>query len=587
MVLYARLGKCCVVASLVASVLWGVHVGSVTAQESSDKTVAVVPFQMNTPKDLFYLQDGIWDMLRSRLSWPGKVRVLDKATVQAVAKTPADVQTPDAARALAHQIKADYVLYGSVTALGESVSLDATVVPTATQEPPKHFPYQSPSLSQLIPTVNRLAEDVNRQIFNRTAHAAATASTAESPSTRHPELLFLESTMPGQAVSYLNPNFIEVTPEGSLRQPGLWRSQTFSEAVLSIDVGDVDGDGREELVALTASRVTVYRRVAQGLQNVAEYRAGKLDSFKWLALADVDGDGRLDILVTNIYQRNRGHHPGFESINVSDTEWEPASLVLKFDAKTKNLTVAAQRLPYFINAVSFPSRGRVALAQARGRYGDLFEPEIFEWRLHDGKFTTTAPVPLPPRCNLINFAVGDFTGDGAVEYAVITADHRLLLVDAAGNRLWRSRQQQFGATTNYLLGKVEDLRYNDVEYYYIPSPVLVMDLNKDGIQEIVVNRSPDTTSRFLPQGLKYYEAGEVVSFSWDQLGLVENWKTRQVDGMVTSIRLGDLNGDGTPELIASLVAGKDLLKLWKTRSTIFSYDLRVGRKGKAETARKP
>ncbi len=573
-------------ASLLAvSALWVFMVCPALAQDQQVKTVAVIPFQMNTPKDLLYLQDGIWDMLRSRLAWPGKVQVLDKALVLDAAKSPAVVQNVEAARSMARRLKADYVLYGSVTALGEAVSLDATVVSAVSEEAPLQLPYQSPNLSQLIPTVNRLAEDVNRQIFNRSTATSTQPPTAESPSTRHPELLLSESTMPGQAVSYLNPNFIEVTPEGSLRQPGLWRSQTFSEAVLSIDVGDVDGDGRDELVALSADRVTVFKRVEQGLQNLAEYRSGNSDTFKWLALADVDGDDRLDILVANIFQRNKGRNPGPESIKLSDTEYEPASLVLKFDGT--RLHVAAQRIPYFINAVTFPNRGRVPLAQARGRYGDLFEPEIFEWRLRGGQVVTTAPVALPPQCNVVNFAPGDFNGDSALEYAIITADNRLMIVDSAGNRLWRSRQQQFGATTNYLLGKVEDLRYNNVEYYYIPSPILVMDLNKDGIAEIVANRSPDNTSRFLPQGFKYYEAGEVVSYCWDQMGLVENWKTREVSGMVSSVRLGDLNADGTPELIASLVLGKDLLKLWQARSTVFSYDLNVRQKGKSETARKP
>ncbi|MEJ5363793.1 MAG: FG-GAP-like repeat-containing protein [Desulfosoma sp.] len=554
-------------------------------QESGIKTVAMVPFQMNTPKDLYYLQDGVWDMLRSRLAWPGKVRVLDKASVLDALKGSGAVQDAEAARTLARRLKADYVLYGSVTALGDAVSVDATVVPAAPDEAPMQFPFQSPTLNQLIPTVNQMAEAMNRQLFNRTAAAATQpAPSPEGTSTRNPELLLPESVMPGQAVSYLNPNFIEVTPEGSLRQPGLWRSQTFSEAVLSIDVGDVDGDGRDELVALSANRLTVYRRVDQGLQSVAEHRAGKLDTFKWVALADVDGDGRLEILVANIFQRNKGRNPGPESIKLSDTEWEPASCVLKFDGK--RLAVLAERIPYFVNAVPFPNRGRVPLAQARGRYGELFDPEIFEWRLRDGKAVTTAPATVPPQCNVANFAAGDFNGDGAVEYAVITADNRLMVLDSAGNRLWRSRQQ-FAATTNYLLGKVEDLRYNNVEYYYVPSPILVMDLNKDGIAEIVVNRSPDTTSRFLPQGFKYYEAGEVVSFSWDQMGLVENWKTREVSGMVSSIRVGDLNGDGTPELIASLVLGKDLLKLWEARSTVFSYDLNVGKKAHAAAGAKP
>lgn len=558
---------------------------SALAQDSGVKTVALVPFQMNTPKDLYYLQDGVWDMLRSRLAWPGKVRVLDKAMVLDAVKGTGAVQNADGARNLARRLKADYVLYGSLTALGEAVSVDATVVPAAADESPMQFPFQSPSLNQLIPTVNQMAETINRQLFNRSAAAATQLAPSEGASTRNPELLLPESVMPGQTISYLNPNFIEVTPEGSLRQPGLWRSQTFSEAVLSIDVGDVDGDGRDELVALSANRLTVYRRVDQGLQSVAEHRAGKLDTFKWVALADADGDGRLEILVSNIFQRNKGRNPGPESIKLSDTEWEPASLVLKFDGRL--LHVVADRIPYFVNAVPFPNRGRVPIAQAKGRYGDLFDSEIFEWRLRDGKAVTTAPVTLPPQCNVANFAAGDFNGDGAVEYAVITADNRLLIVDSAGNRLWRSRQQQFGATTNYLLGKVEDLRYNNVEYYYVPSPILIMDLNKDGIAEIVVNRSPDTTSRFLPQGFKYYEAGEVVSYSWDQIGLVENWKTREVSGMVSSLRVGDLNADGTPELIASLVLGKDLLKLWEARSTVFSYDLNVGKKAHAAAGGKP
>jgi hypothetical protein len=80
----------------------------------------------------------------------------------------------------------------------------------------------------------------------------------------------------------------------------------------------------------------------------------------------------------------------------------------------------------------------------------------------------------------------------------------------------------------------------------------------------------------MPQGMQYWDRGEIVSLSWDQMGLVENWKTREISGMVTSIRVGDMNNDGTTELVASLVLAKDFLKLWESNSTIFSYDLNVG-----------
>jgi len=111
--------------------------------------------------------------------------------------------------------------------------------------------------------------------------------------------------------------------------------------------------------------------------------------------------------------------------------------------------------------------------------------------------------------------------------------------------------------------------------YSIPSNIVITDLNKDNMPEVVVNRSLDVLSQFLPEGLKHYDSGEIVSMSWDQLGMVENWKTRQINGMVTNIRIGDFNHDGNAELVASLVMARDLLKLWDSKSTIFSYDLNI------------
>ena len=76
--------------------------------------------------------------------------------------------------------------------------------------------------------------------------------------------------------------------------------------------------------------------------------------------------------------------------------------------------------------------------------------------------------------------------------------------------------------------------------------------------------------------MQYWDRGEIVSLSWDQASLVENWKTKELSGMTTSLRVADLSNDGTPELVVSLVLAKDFLKLWESKSTILSYDLNVG-----------
>ena len=73
--------------------------------------------------------------------------------------------------------------------------------------------------------------------------------------------------------------------------------------------------------------------------------------------------------------------------------------------------------------------------------------------------------------------------------------------------------------------------------------------------------------------MKAYEKGEIVSLSWDQVGMVENWKTREIDGQITSLRVGDIDGTGHNQLVLSVVHPKDLLKIWDSKSSIISYDL--------------
>ena len=114
-----------------------------------------------------------------------------------------------------------------------------------------------------------------------------------------------------------------------------------------------------------------------------------------------------------------------------------------------------------------------------------------------------------------------------------------------------------------------------VDLYAIPSPILITDLRKNGIPEVVLNRNTTSFDKWLPNSMKYYDQGEIVSLSWDNMGLVENWKTRELNGQVTALRIGDIEGSGRQQLVISMVYAKDLLKLYDARSVVFTYDLNV------------
>ncbi len=537
--------------------------------------VAILPFNMHTPAQLNYLQDGIRDMLTSRLGWEGKVQVIDRSAVdQATRGMKSDISSEDAQR-LGRTLKADYVVFGSLTGAGQALSIDAKMVPLSEKGSPLTFSSQTRSLDDVIPQVNQFAQEINQKVFSRPGEKGQAKPTEEeSYSTRNPELLVPTTMLPGDKISYLNPNFVEITPDGSLRQPGLWKSQDFQGGIIGMDVGDVDGDRRTEMVTITKNTVTVLRKEAQGLKTLATYSGPDTDRYLWVTLVDINKDGRAEIFVTNL--RSLIGKPRPDEIQHNEPGYGRealGSMVLGF--AEPRLQLLADNVPHYLNGVDLPKRGKVLLGQQRGGSDrGAFQPEIYEMQFQGNRLSPLVQVHLPSRCNVFNFARADINNDGADETILVDSSNHLAILNTAGDQIWKS-DRLFAATTNSFEAKIEDLRYNDIKYYAIPSGILVADLNRDGIPEIVLTRTTEQLSRFMPEGLKFYDRGEIVSLSWDQLGLVENWKTREINGMVTAIRIADLNNDGTSELIASLVLAKDYVKFWQSKSTIFSYDLNI------------
>jgi TolB-like protein len=549
--------------------------------------VAIIPFSIHAPNDLHYLQDGIRDMLASRLAWQGKVQVIDKSTTEQAAKNLKGDLTIAQAETIGKSLGANYVLFGSVTAVGQAISIDAKMAPIDQHAQPLALVTQT-NMDGVIPQINQFAQQINQKVFARPGETAEASVDAESASTRNPELLVPDNMIKGDRISYLNSNFIEVNPEDSLRNPGFWRSQTFAEGIVGMDIGDVDGDGRTEIVTVSNKRVMVQKKEGNALRAIATLNATNMEQLIWVALADTDRDGKDEIYVTKLMRRNDPKGNNSDRISYGrDVIWEPASSGLQMVGG--KLQVMFDNDPYMLNAVVFPRRGKLLLGQKAGNQSPssitvtqqkTLDPTVYEMQLKGGKLATLGQANIPKRCNVFNFAVADVNNDNNDEFIYVDQDNKFSVVTASGSLLWRGRQR-FAATTNGFAGQVTDLSFNQVEYFFIPSPILVTDLNNDKIPEVVVNRNPDY-STLLPSGLKYYGSGEIVSFSWDQLGMVENWKTRELGGMITSIRVGDVDGNGTPELIACMVMAKDFLKLWESKSTLFSYKLNVSQ---AKTAK--
>ncbi len=414
--------------------------------------VAILPFTMNAPNDLAYMKDSIRDMLTSRLAWQGKVQVIDRAAVEQAMRGKKTALTPEEAVAIGKGLKADYVLFGAVTAIGKAVSIDAKMVPIKGGAEPVDLFSQANSLDEVIPKINQFAELVNRKAFGRSTDMAQQSTEIDTSATMNPEFLIPQMMMPGGKISYLNPNFLEITPDGAIRQPGLWRSQTFNWGILGMDVGDLDGDGRQELVTVSHDKIIVYQRIEGGLKSVATYQGDKLDRFAWVAVLDANKDGKSEIFVTNLRRHSLPGKQADKGGLTANVDWDPSSLVLSYSSG--KLTVVADRLPYFLSTVELSQRGKILIGQSKGS-DNAFRSEIFEMQFVGKTLKTLVSLPVPKRCNVFNFAKWDLNGDGSEEVVVIDEENRLLVLNSHGDQLWKS-DSRYGATTNLVEAKVVD-----------------------------------------------------------------------------------------------------------------------------------
>lgn len=166
-----------------------VHVGYSLAETPS--RLVILPFQINAAEKFSFLRDGLTDMLTSRLAWQGKMVVVDKYKTQEALKGISDDIDEKKARDIGEKLEAHYVLLGSVTIIGNNISIDGRLVDIQNQTPPATIYNQSKGIDTVMPTINAFAMEINRRIFGGEVGPPEELSPLQTPTTSdihtHPE----------------------------------------------------------------------------------------------------------------------------------------------------------------------------------------------------------------------------------------------------------------------------------------------------------------------------------------------------------------------------------------------------------------
>ena len=488
------------------------------------KKVAIVPFAMHANRDLTFLQEGIMDMLASRLAWKGEVQILEKGHVKKqVAQTEGSI---DRAKALdiGRALQADYVIFGSLTVFGESVSIDARILEVPGAEELMTAFKQTKGMDEVIPTVNQFAMDVNEKIMGRVIAPAAAVAAAVPQTPKGPG-----------GLAAMGEDF-----EGT----GVGKVQGFSVQIVSLDTGDVDGDGKNELVFVDKSKVYIYKWKEKAFALFKTIEGGWAAEYVNASMADLDGNGRAEIYVSSL-----------ASNSVS-------SFILEWDGNAFREIVKGQR--WLLRVIEIPGQGKTLVGQRRAA-GGRFTGKVQFLRREGNGLAPAGPVDLPRQANVFNFAMADLKGNGMKSTVLLDSHDYLRLYDPGKEVVWKS-DEYYGGSLTSMETEIEK------NYVFISVPIYITDVDEDGKQEVMICKNGAKGGRIAAR-FRYYASGALHFLSWDRAGLSVKWTTRKASGPIVGYKVDDVDHDGLPELVVASVT-KTAKMLIKPRSLVVVYDLK-------------
>lgn len=128
--------------------------------------VAILPFEINADEDIEYIHRGFREMITSRIAAGDTITVIEHNAVRDViaAVTPAKL-TKKVVQDIGSRLGTDYVIFGSITRIGNNVSIDIKLLSVLSGAITVPVFAQSLGLDEVIPKITILAQEIRSTIL--------------------------------------------------------------------------------------------------------------------------------------------------------------------------------------------------------------------------------------------------------------------------------------------------------------------------------------------------------------------------------------------------------------------------------------
>ncbi len=515
-------------------------------------TVAVLPFAVHSAENIDYVRQGIWDMLASRISVSDKIEVTSKETVlEALKKQEGKEPALADVYELGKRLNTDYVVWGSITKIGNSFSVDGKLVDIAARKSSVGVFTQSQGMDDLIPKITDFAQRINAHILGTVPPALSQATAPVAPAAAPSPPPTAQSTKESQIISgmkagrkgtytaLINPDFI--TGTGPLDKKNFWMSDRRPTEFRGMDIGDVNGDGLNETVLIDAKTIYIYQKKGDAFTLLQTIKGSASDNYMAVDVADINQSGIKQIFVTNLRS---------ETVD---------SFVLEY--RNDKYVKIATGIRWFLRVINTSAGTPMLLGQANG-IEKPFDTEIHEIVWSGSRYIQGKKQKIPRGLSVYGLTLDTLSEGGKDRVIALNQDDYLCIYEPTEKPLWQLQtfggsdsllwksDENFGGSNLY----VENSRaYEDSDKKtFINLRILTYDTNKDGKREVVIVKNISSAARLF-QNVKLFNAAEVYNLSWDGLGLLENWRTRKINGYVADYQFKDIDNDGENEVVLALV----------------------------------
>jgi hypothetical protein len=484
---------------------------------SSNKKVILLPLALYAEKQLDHIRKGAASMLNARLS-QGGLEVMSGERIEAYLEEEEKqgISSEKRAHDLMSELGAGHAVFGSITVVGNTYSLDFSLIKSAEGLTPERFSKvvsEDQFIAEFSTMANRLLDAIEEKALTDTSPAKPPVI----PETGVAEGIFSkpEGDRAISRESERGVAFKQIQKSRPLKPTG---TIPLTMEVMSFDMGDLDGDGTVELVLVDRKNMIVYRREGNTFVLIDSLKASWGEEFFKVSVGDIDHNGKAEIYAVSLY--------GMRA-RTSVYEW------------TQDFRMLERKIGH-LHVIRDPIEGKSLLLFQGSKVSEFFSGPIYSMNYNEkGEPIQGEKLPEMKGAQFYTLIRSDFDEDGKPEWlgfgeADLSEQSGLHLWDERGQLLWKGKND-LGGTNNAV--RVGQKKYPDDQPARVSfnSRLVFSDIDGNGKKEVVTLSNIPLIE--YTQDFKVYTKSQLIAYEKQGSGLFPGWTTGEFEYCITELQV--------------------------------------------------